>query len=546
MARKAASESCLTTVNHTVPPVEDHASFRAAEQGRACPTVTAARAGRLGLRELGESVLGGHRLVWVATVAIAVSRMSEARLDGGLGVPGSLVGVRSPADPKDAMNFLPRPDAKLLGRGSWREARYVAELLRLETVGGALLLAAAMTAIAWANSPWRDSYAALRDTTVGPHSLHLDLTLGEWAADGLLAVFFLVAGIELKREFVAGDLADRRKAALPIVAAACGVAAPALLYAVTATLVASGEAASQLSGILRGWAIPTATDIAFALAVLALIGTHLPSALRSFLLTLAVVDDLIAITIIAVFYTDTLNLLWLAASIVPLAIWRLLLRHRITHPLVLALPGALAWAFVHASGVHATVAGVLLGLLVPVHRKAEEDPKRHSLAERLEHQIRPFSAGFAVPVFAFFAAGVTLVGGGFSAALRDPAALGVIVGLVVGKVIGILGGTWALVRWTKAQLDDDLAWTDILGLSLLGGVGFTVSLLVGELAFGPGSERNEHVKFAVLCGSFIAALLATAVLRLRNRHYRAIEQRESVDSDGDGVPDVYEDSADRD
>ena len=443
------------------------------------------------------------------------------------------------------MTFLPRPDAKLLGRGSWREARYVAELLRLETVGGALLLAAAMAAIAWANSPWRDSYAALRDTTVGPHALHLDLTLGQWAADGLLAVFFLVAGIELKREFVAGDLADRSKAVLPIVAAACGVAAPALLYAITATLVASGDDATQPSGILRGWAIPTATDIAFALAVLAVIGTHLPSALRSFLLTLAVVDDLIAITIIAIFYTETLNLLWLAASLVPLAMWWLLLRRRITHPLILALPGILAWAFVHASGVHATVAGVLLGLLVPVHREVEEDPGRHSLAERLEHRIRPFSAGFAVPVFAFFAAGVTLVGGGLSAAMRDPAALGVIVGLVVGKAIGILGGTWALVRWTKAKLDDELAWIDIFGLSLLAGVGFTVSLLVGELAFGAGSERDEHVKFAVLFGSLIASLLATAVLRLRNAHYRDIHQTESVDSDRDGVPDVYEKPGDR-
>ena len=209
------------------------------------------------------------------------------------------------------MTFLPRPDSKLLSRGSWREARYVAELLRQETIGGALLLIAAVAAIAWANSPWRSAYASLRDATIGPPSLHLDLTLGQWAADGLLAIFFLVAGIELKREFVAGDLADRRKAALPIVAAACGVVMPALLYVLTARLVASGDDAGELSGILRGWAVPTATDIAFALAVLAVIGTHLPSALRSFLLTLAVVDDLIAITIIAVFYTETLSLRWL-------------------------------------------------------------------------------------------------------------------------------------------------------------------------------------------------------------------------------------------
>jgi NhaA family Na+:H+ antiporter len=429
---------------------------------------------------------------------------------------------------------------RLLGRGTWREARFVADLLRTETVGGAILLAMAIAALAWANSPWRTDYQELRDTVIGPASLHLDLTLGAWAADGLLAIFFLVAGIELKREFVAGDLSDRRKAALPIAAAACGVALPAILYVVAATLAGRGGSTNGLDGILRGWAIPTATDIAFALAVLAVIGTHLPTALRSFLLTLAVVDDLIAITIIAVFYTDSVELLWLVAAVVPLAIWRVLLHRRLTNPLLLAAPALLAWFCVHSSGVHATVAGVLLGLLVPVNRDAEDDPERHSLAERIEDRIRPFSAGFAVPLFAFFAAGVTVVGGGFADAVRDPAAIGVVAGLVVGKAVGVLGGTWAVARFTRAELDDDLSWTDVLGLSLLAGVGFTVSLLVGELAFGSGSDRDEHVKLAVLCGSLIAALLATVVLRVRNRHYRLVEARETADGDLDGVPDVYE------
>lgn len=448
------------------------------------------------------------------------------------------------SDPHSSTNPTTQPmpgtTDRLLGRGSWREARYVADLLRTETVGGAILLAAAVAALVWANSPWREGYATLRDTVIGPPALHLDLSLGTWAADGLLAVFFLVAGIELKREFVAGDLSDRRKAALPIAAAVCGVALPAVLFVVTATLMSQGDSASEVDGILRGWAIPTATDIAFALAVLAVIGTHLPSALRSFLLTLAVVDDLIAITIIAVFYTDTVNLIWLLAAVVPLAAWRLLLERKITNPFVLAVPALLAWGFVHSSGVHATVAGVLLGLLVPVSREVEDDPDRHSMAERIEHRIRPFSAGFAVPVFAFFAAGVTVVGGGIGAALRDPAAIGVVVGLVVGKTIGVLGGTWAVARFTRAELDEDLAWTDVFGLSVLSGVGFTVSLLVGELAFGNGSERDNHVKLAVLCGSLIAALLATIVLRLRNRHYRLVEARETADLDHDGVPDVYQ------
>ncbi|GAA2018538.1 Na+/H+ antiporter NhaA [Terrabacter terrae] len=466
-------------------------------------------------------------------------------------MPGSLVGVLRPDPERPLVSHIPSPTgpghasgkpakSRLLGRGTWREARYVADLLRTETVGGAILLAAAVASLLWANSPWRDGYAALRDTVVGPHALHLDLSLATWAADGLLAIFFLVAGIELKREFVAGDLSDRRKAALPIAAAVCGVALPAILYVATATLTRGDESAGALGGILRGWAIPTATDIAFALAVLAVIATHLPSALRSFLLTLAVVDDLIAITIIALFYTDSVNLLWLLAAVVPLAAWRLLLKRKITNPVLLAIPALLAWGFVHASGIHATVAGVLLGLLVPVSREIEDDPDRRSLAERLEHKLRPFSAGFAVPVFAFFAAGVTVVGGGFGAALLDPAAIGVVVGLVVGKAIGVLGGTWAVARFTRAELDEDLAWTDVFGLSLLAGVGFTVSLLVGELAFGNGSERDDHVKLAVLCGSVIAALLATVVLRLRNRHYRLVEARETADLDHDGIPDVYQ------
>ncbi|GAA2159966.1 sodium/proton antiporter (NhaA family) [Humibacillus xanthopallidus] len=437
-------------------------------------------------------------------------------------------------------NPSPSKATRLLSRGTWREASYVADLLRTETVGGAILLLAAVAALVWANSPWRDAYATLRDTVVGPSSLHFDLSLGTWAADGLLAVFFLVAGIELKREFVAGDLSDRRKAALPVAAAVCGVLLPAVLFVVTVLALTRGDSSADVGGMLRGWAIPTATDIAFALAVLAVIGTHLPSSLRSFLLTLAVVDDLIAITIIAVFYTETVKFLWLLAAVVPLAAWRLLLKRKLTNPLLLAIPALLAWMFVHNSGVHATVAGVLLGLLVPVHREAEDDPNRHSLAERLEHRIRPFSAGFAVPVFAFFAAGVTVVGGGFAGAVTDPVAIGVVVGLVAGKAIGVFGGTWAVARFTRAELDEDLSWTDVFGLSVLAGVGFTVSLLVGELAFGGGSERDDHVKLAVLAGSLIAALLATGVLRLRNTHYRDVHARETEDRDLDGIPDVYE------
>ncbi len=428
----------------------------------------------------------------------------------------------------------PTPERRLLSRPGWTERRFVADALRTETVGGALLLAAAAIALIWSNTPWESVYESLRDLRVGPAALHLDLTLEEWSADGLLAIFFLVAGIELKREFVAGDLSDRSRAALPIAAAGFGVVVPAVLYAVTAW------AAGGTGDVFRGWAVPTATDIAFALAVLAVISSHLPSALRSFLLTLAVVDDLIAITIIAIFYTGDLNIVALLLAAVPLAAYAFMLRRGIRNPLLLAIPALLAWGLVHESGVHATVAGVLLGLLVPVD-KHDELSDEDTLAERMEHRLRPVSAGVAVPVFAFFAAGVNVVSGGLRETLVDPAALGVIVGLVAGKAVGVFGGTWLFARFTRARLDDDLAWQDIFGLSLLSGVGFTVSLLIGELAFGSGSARDEHVRLAVLLGSLLAAGLAAIVLHGRNRHYRAVEVKENADRDRDGIPDIYTD-----
>jgi NhaA family Na+:H+ antiporter len=428
---------------------------------------------------------------------------------------------------------------RLFARTTWQEAQHVAGALRTETVGGALLLAAAVAALAWANSPWHAAYTGLRDATLGPHALHLDLTLGQWAADGLLALFFFVAGLELKREFLVGELRTPSRAALPVAAALCGVALPALVYAVTVTFLgAEGDA-------LRGWAIPTATDIAFALAVLAVIGTHLPSALRSFLLTLAVVDDLVAITIIAIFYTQSLDLALLALALVPLAVFAALVQRRVVHWWLLLPLAGLTWGLVHASGIHSTVAGVLLGVVVPVKPRARV-PRVSTLeadvdvAHRLEHRLRPLSAGVAVPVFAFFAAGVRVVGGGFGDSLADEAALAVVLALVLGKLVGVFGGTWVFARFTRAELADDLAWWDLVGLSLLAGIGFTVSLLVGELAFGAGSPRDEHVKLAVLVGSLASALLAAVVLRARNRVYRRLWEVESRDDDGNGIPDCFE------
>jgi Na+:H+ antiporter, NhaA family len=460
----------------------------------------------------------------------------------GLGVPGSLVGGSS-ADPAITWSACPVSTApspfRLFDRGSWPEASRIAGILRKETVGGVLLIIGALVALVWANSPWAASYETIRDTRVGPSALHLDLTLGTWAADGLLAIFFFVAGLELKREFVAGDLRDPRRAALPIAAAVGGMVVPALIYA--AINLGAGD------GALRGWAIPTATDIAFALAVLAVISTHLPAALRTFLLTLAIVDDLLAITIIAIFYTATLSISPLLLALVPLAAFAFLVQRRVRSWWLLLPLAAVTWVLVHESGVHATVAAVLLAFTVPVMRsEAAGGPDAGpGLAEHFEHRFRPISAGVAVPVFAFFSAGVTVGGlSGLGAALTDRVAVGIVVGLVVGKTVGITAATWLVSRFTRAELDRDLGWPDVLGLSLLGGIGFTVSLLIGELAFGPGSLRDEHVKVGVLTGTLLAALLAAAVLRLRDRRYRRIAEAEAVDVDADGVPDVFQRSDD--
>lgn len=430
---------------------------------------------------------------------------------------------------------------RLFSRGSFLEHSRTAHILRAEATGGLLLIVAASVAIVWANTGWAGGYQSLRETSVGPSDvfgLNLNLGLGTWAADGLLAIFFFVAGLELKREFVAGDLRSPRRAALPVAAAMGGMAVPALVY--VAWNLGSG-------GDLGGWAIPTATDIAFALAVLAVISTHLPSGLRTFLLTLAVVDDLLAITIIALFYTQQLNLGYLALAVLPLAAFAFLVQNRISSVWLLLPLALVVWVLVHESGIHATVAGVALAFTVPVLNKTPDGAHQPANtsgpgpAEHLEHLVRPISAGIAVPVFAFFAAGVTI--GGFSGlveSFRDPVALGIVAGLVVGKVVGIVGSAWLLARFTHADLDDDLSWLDVTGMAMLAGIGFTVSLLIGDLAFGAGTERDEHVKVAVLAGSLLAAVGAALVLRARNRVYRRLAEAETIDDDGDGIPDVFE------
>ncbi|MHA6693713.1 Na+/H+ antiporter NhaA [Homoserinimonas sp. A520] len=431
---------------------------------------------------------------------------------------------------------------RLFGLGSYSEALRVGEILRKETVGGALLVAAAIIALVWANSPASESYFALRDFRLGYEPWHLELSLGQWASDGLLAVFFFLVGLELKKEFVAGDLRQFSKAVVPIAAAVGGVAIPALIF--VAFNWSNAEA-------VRGWAIPTATDIAFAVAVLAIIGSHLPSALRIFLLTLAVVDDLLAIGIIAIFYTEDVSAIPLALFLVPVGLFLFLVQRCRPffgeHPAAawwILLPiGLVAWALLHASGIHATIAGVILGFTVPVIRSAARGgpDAGPGLAEHFEHRFRPLSAGIAVPIFAFFSAGVALGGPeGFTSALSDPVTLGIIVALVAGKPIGIVGTTWVVTRVTRATLDDTVRWVDLTGVALLAGIGFTVSLLIGELSFGLGTTHGDDAKVAILAASVLAAGLASTILVARNRRYREIDRLARIDADADGVPDVYE------
>ncbi|PWI11693.1 Na+/H+ antiporter NhaA [Streptomyces sp. NWU339] len=418
---------------------------------------------------------------------------------------------------------------KALGRLSLPERNFVADALRTETVGGMLLLVAAITALIWANVPaLHDSYESVSHFRFGPESLGLNLSVAHWATDGLLAVFFFVAGTELKRELVAGDLRDPRAAALPVVAALCGMAVPALVYTLTSGIG---------GGSLAGWAVPTATDIAFALAVLAVIGTSLPSALRAFLLTLAVVDDLFAILIIAVFFTADLDFVALGGAVVGLAVFWLLLRKGVRGWYVYVPLALVVWGLMYNSGIHATIAGVAMGLMVRCHRHEGEE---QSPGERIEHLVRPLSSGLAVPLFALFSAGVAVSGGALADVFTTPETLGVVLGLVVGKTVGIFGGTWLTTRFTKASLSEELAWADVLAVSTLAGIGFTVSLLIGELAFQGDAAMTDSVKAAVLTGSLIATVVATVLLKIRNAKYRRLSQEEERDDDLSGIPDVYE------
>jgi len=410
---------------------------------------------------------------------------------------------RIPLSPGDAMTDRP---TGLFSRLTPGGRRNFADDLRAENTGAILLLVGAVIALVWANSPFRDGYTALGEAVVGPGALHLDLTVAQWATDGLLAIFFFVVGLELKREMVDGQLRRPATAIVPILAAVGGMAAPAAIYVLIN--------ATNPSGSMDGWAIPVATDIAFAVAVLTVFGKRLPTALRAFLLTLAVVDDLLGIVVIAVFYAGGLQFVWLGAAFATIAVFGVLVRRRGMTAWVLIPLALAAWYFMHASGIHATIAGVILGFTVPALARTGE---RRSVAEHFEHLWRPVSAGLVVPVFALFAAGVSMSPDDLASAAGDPAAQGVALGLVLGKPIGILLTTFLLVKLTRADLDGSVRWPDLAAVSVVAGVGFTVSLLIGELSFAETSPHGEHVKAAVLIGSLAAATLGGALLTWRSR-----------------------------
>lgn len=419
---------------------------------------------------------------------------------------------------------------QIFDRPSLAERIWLLRALRGETIGGVLLLIAALIAIIWANSPWGDSYFELGAITVGPEALGLNLSLATWAADGLLAVFFFVAGLELKHELTHGTLSKPAQAAVPVAAAIGGMIVPALIF--VAIVSASGE-----PGGLRGWAVPMATDIAFALAVLAVVGRMLPVALRAFLLTLAVVDDLGAITVVAIFYSKGFSFLFFLLAIVLLGVYWLLQRRRVRSPLIYIPLALVIWWATHESGIHATVAGVAMALLT---RSSTDPGEAESPVDRLQRMLLPLSAGLCVPLFAFFAAGVDLRSTGLIEPLSNPVAIGVLLGLVIGKPLGVIATAWLTARFTRARLSPAIGWQDVLAVGMLAGIGFTVALLITELAYTADAGLLDSAKVAVFSASVVSALIASVILLSRNRHYRSQARVEEADLDGDGIPDVYQ------
>ncbi len=383
-----------------------------------------------------------------------------------------------------------------------RDERWIKDALKDETFAGALLMISALIAIVIANSSLSEWYFDLLALKIEIPFLALNLTIAHWISDGLLAIFFFIAGLELKHELVHGSLSNKSQAIVPVVAAIAGMAIPVLIFS---TLLRGDSQA------LEGWAIPMATDIAFALAVLAIAGRRLPTEIRAFLLTVAVVDDLGAISVIAIFYSEKFSPDYFLLTIVALVLFWLLHRIGKAH-ILMSLPLAMfSWWAMYKSGIHATVAGVALALLVPNKPRADDEI---STAERCEAKVHPISVLLVIPLFAFVSAGVDVRDSGLIEGITSPISSGIIFALVIGKFLGILGATYLFTRFTRASLNENLKWSDVSAIGLLAGIGFTVSLLIVELSYEE-SQALADAKVGVLTASLIASFFAVLLLRVR-------------------------------
>lgn len=377
--------------------------------------------------------------------------------------------------------------------------KYVARLLGGESGAGILLIVVALAAIAIANSPLAAGYHDLFHGTLAWSPIAKLDRLHLWINDALMAVFFFVVGLEIKREVLDGELSTPAKRRLPVLAAAAGMAVPALVY----LGIAGGT-----SGLARGWAIPAATDIAFAIGVIGLLGKRVPPVLRLFLLTVAIVDDLGAVAIIALAYTSGIKAAWLLVALACFSGMLMLGRLRVSRASPYVLLALLLWYAVLHSGVHATIAGVLAALAIPLKLDARGD----SLLLRIEHALVPWNGFLIVPLFGFANAGVSLAGLGIDGLLA-PLPLGIAAGLVLGKQAGILGAIFLADRFGIAARPLGASWTQLWGMALLCGIGFTMSLFIGALAFPGSPELVDEAKLGVLLGSMISALAGYAVLR---------------------------------
>lgn len=375
------------------------------------------------------------------------------------------------------------------------------DLLAAESASGILLIAAAALAMLVANSPLSAAYFGVLHTYVG------GLSILHWIDDALMAVFFLLVGLEIKRELADGQLSTWSRRALPGLAAIGGMVAPALVY----LFFVGGDPA-----LTRGWAIPAATDIAFALGVLAMLGSRVPVSLKIFLTALAILDDLGAVLIIAFFYTADLDVAWLGWAALPMGLGLVLARFGVGRLLPYLLLGVVLWLCVQRSGVHPTIAGVALAMVVPVRRSPGRPDDAESPLHRLEHALQPWVAYLILPVFAFTNAGVDLSGVGLDH-ITDPLPVGIAAGLFLGKQIGVFGATWAAVRSGLAPRPEDASWGQIYGVAILCGIGFTMSLFIGNLAFAGSALLEAEMKAGIIIGSLVSALAGAAVLLIARR-----------------------------